>query len=103
VADVEFDDLWQSGDDARLIIVEAVPGVTFEPEARRLGGGDPEAAELVIRAGRIAMRQRIVLADDIKAALGRAAKPNWPAYADDRLSGERPNVDNSGGRGHLRR
>ena len=51
MADVEFDDLRQGGDEARGLVVEAVAGMAFEPERRGLGGGDPEAPEFVIGLG----------------------------------------------------
>ena len=54
MADVELDDLRQGGDEPRGLVVEAMAGMAFEPERRGLGGGDPEAAELVVGLGRIA-------------------------------------------------
>ena len=35
MANVEFDDLWQGGDDPRGVVVETMAGMTLEPE--RLG------------------------------------------------------------------
>ena len=51
MADVEFDDLWQGGDDPRGLVIEAMAGVTLEPERLALRGCGAEAAEFVIGFG----------------------------------------------------
>ena len=75
MADVEFDDLRQAAMARADVVVEAVAGMAFEPERRRLGRGDPEAAEFVVGAGGIAVRQRVapgagVQFDDRRAEIG---------------------------------
>ena len=83
MADVELHDLRQAGDRARRLVVEAVAGVAFEPERRRLRGGDAQAAELVVGAGRIAVRQRVapgagVQFDDRRAEVGAGLQAPRP-------------------------
>ena len=46
MADVEFDDFRQRGNGARRVVIQAVAGVTLEPERFRLRGGDAKAASM---------------------------------------------------------
>jgi len=59
MADVQFDDLWQSRDAARRVVVEPVPGVHLKPQRRGEGGGVFDARELVFRQRRVADLDRV--------------------------------------------